>query len=290
MKIWQRCAAGFRRLSLKSVIVLGIAIGILAPALVVGPLLAMDNYRQVVDLRVNGMLAQYATMLQQSMVAPVWQVDAKGAQVFIDAVMLNPDVVAVQIDDAVLGKFAAAETPERRTGKILREERPILHEGAQIGRVKIEISTALVEQQLQHNLQKVGIALLLQLGTSFLLLFFLFERRLMRPLRQLRLDTQRLANNELVQPVTVMYPDEMGELAVGLDRMREKLGMHIEQIHQFNTSLEQRVHERTQALHLANEELQSARDTLKNEQEDIQRTDRLAAIGALVAGFAPELN
>ncbi|MBI3230610.1 MAG: hypothetical protein HYZ45_10640, partial [Burkholderiales bacterium] len=50
------------------------------------------------------------------------------------------------------------------------------------------------------------------------------------------------------------------------------------------------VHERPQALHLANQELQSAMDTLKNAQEEIQRTDRLAALGALVAGIAHELN
>lgn len=290
MKIWQQCRASLRRLSLKSVIVLGIAFGILMPALVVGPLLAMDNYRQMVNLRVNAMLSQYTQLLQHSMVAPVWQVDAKAAQVFIDAVMLNPDVVSVQVDDAVLGKFAFADKPERRNGKILQEELPLLREGVAIGKVRVEISTALVEEQLGKNLQKVGIALLLQLIISFVLLVFLFERRLMRPLRQLRSDTQRLANNELVQPVVVMHPDEMGELALGLDRMREKIGMHIEQIGQFNASLEQRVQDRTQALHLANQELQSAMTTLKNAQEEIQRSDRLAALGALVAGIAHELN
>jgi len=290
MSLWQRCFSGLRRLSLKSVIVLGIAFGILMPALVVGPLIAIDNYQQMVSLRVNAMLSQYTKLLQQSMVAPVWQVDVQSAQVFIDALMLNPDVVSVQVDDAVLGKFAFADKPERRKGNILQEELPLLREGASIGKVRVEISTALVEQQLGKNLQTVGIALLLQLVISFVLLVFLFERRLMRPLHRLLLDTQRLANNELVQPVEAMHPDEMGELALGLDRMREKIGMHIEQIGQFNASLEQRVQDRTQALHLANQELQSALDTLKNAQEEIQRSDRLAALGSLVAGIAHELN
>lgn len=59
---------------------------------------------------------------------------------------------------------------------------------------------------------------------------------------------------------------------------------------ELNTSLERRVRERSAALETANRELSLALDTLKRTQHELLAAEKMAALGALVAGIAHELN
>ena len=277
-------------LSLKGAIVLGMALGILLPALVVGPVLALDTYQRELDARITSLLRQYGNMLAQSMSTPIWHVDQPTAESFVNSLMSNPDVIRVRVEDASLGPFIFVEKPVPPGGKLVQEVRPVLRDGATIGHVTIEMTTTHVQNQFLGKLVTAAVALLMQVLISFGFLFLLFEHRLMRPLRQLLNDAKRLSSGELTTPVAVMRRDEIGALAEGLDTMRENLSEQILHVRDLNATLEQRVSERTQSLNTANQELVGAMAALKTAHDEIQRSERLAALGALVAGVAHELN
>ncbi|MFY8044040.1 MAG: hypothetical protein ACOVOD_14045, partial [Rhodoferax sp.] len=63
-----------------------------------------------------------------------------------------------------------------------------------------------------------------------------------------------------------------------------------EQVMALNAQLEDRVQERTQQLQSANEELSQTLDSLNETMEQLVQSEKLASLGALVAGISHELN
>lgn len=90
---------------------------------------------------------------------------------------------------------------------------------------------------------------------------------------------------------------EFNRLAIAFARMSDAIrereaavGASRAELQDLNQTLEARVVERTEALHRSNAELLSALDTLRRAQEELVTAEKMAALGALVAGVAHELG
>ena len=73
-------------------------------------------------------------------------------------------------------------------------------------------------------------------------------RRVVKPTEELTAAAGRMANGDLTSPIGVTAPDEIGELAESLDRMRRHLGAARAAAEATNRALESRVAERTSRL------------------------------------------
>jgi signal transduction histidine kinase len=83
---------------------------------------------------------------------------------------------------------------------------------------------------------------------------------------------------------------EFNQLSTDLEQMADAIQEREQQLRTLNTELETRVVQRTADLAHINHELSETLDHLRRAQQELVRTEKLAALGELVAGIAHELN
>ena len=119
--------------------------------------------------------------------------------------------------------------------------------------------------------QIVGASLVLIIGLPFF-----FRRLLIRPIYALRDGVQRVNAGHLALSVPVIYHDEIGFLTQAFNAM-------VTRIADYSQNLEQNVAARTH-------ELSQALRDLQNTQQELIKTEKMAALGKLIANIAHEIN
>jgi two-component system NtrC family sensor kinase len=101
-------------------------------------------------------------------------------------------------------------------------------------------------------------------------------RRMTRPLAVMVDATGKIASGDLAHRVQVESRDEIGQLARAFNRMTDELSLAREDLTQWGQTLERRVEERTREL----------RET----QDQLVVSEKLASLGKMAAGVAHEIN
>ena len=142
------------------------------------------------------------------------------------------------------------------------------------------------------------VLLVLAAAMAVVTAWFVGELTIMRRLGRLLSAANRLGTGDLNTRTGLDHGEgELGVLAAAFDRMAESLQIQDydrrraeEEVCILNEDLEDRVEQRTSELAKANENLQSALESLRQAQGQLVMSEKLAALGGLVAGVAHEIN
>lgn len=145
-----------------------------------------------------------------------------------------------------------------------------------LGILDVQISLKKRMQQVDafRNFFIVLVCVLLVL--LFMALLVLTKRFIIAPVKRIVKHQRQIADGDLSGHIEVKSRDELGLLAAGANEMTDSLRKSQEEVNAWANTLENKVQERTQRI--------------QEMQANLARSERLAALGKLVAGIAHEIN
>lgn len=169
-----------------------------------------------------------------------------------------------------------------------------------IGSWTVYSNQRIVVKQVEYGFTLILVNSVIKTLALWFIFLFVVQRWLGQPLRQLTGFVGGLNIDNLGDQVFVLHDSGRHELHVLANKLNEvvaNLKAAVADKRALNESLELRVSERTedlnrdrQQLAVANAELAKALETLNLAHDELARSEKLAALGAMVAGIAHELN
>ena len=283
---------GWQRNSLTFAVVLALLLGLLLPTTAV---LLYDGQKTrataMEDLKRD--LARATEVMALSLAEPVWQVSPDLADPMVKAQMDDPRFVSVQVvEPASSTPFLSQQSPGEQgdSDLVLSQTRPIQRDGREIAKLTVRMSAAPLLQAKQAEVWRTVWRSGLTLTLSLVLILWVLQRYVLRPMTELTGAAEALAAGRLEQPLTLGGADEIARVGMAMERMRQALLSAFEALRQHNLNLEETVTQRTAELTASNAELSEALQTLQKAQRELVESEKLASLGRLVAGVAHELN
>jgi signal transduction histidine kinase len=149
---------------------------------------------------------------------------------------------------------------------------PLWIQGKIVGGIQMEIPIGDVMLQLIRSQRMILISMILDAMVLIVFGSFLLSRVLVKPLKDLVRLTKKISDGDFSQKIEVSTKNEIGQLISSFNRMIERLRENQENLDNYLKSLE-----------LANKKLKQA-------QEELIRTEKLASIGRFAAGVAHEVG
>jgi two-component system, NtrC family, sensor kinase len=172
----------------------------------------------------------------------------------------------------VLHRFDTAGGPLLTRYNRLDLYAPLWWKGKAAGGLQVEVPVADVAAAI-HEFQKV-ILVSIMLDAAVLIIFgsFLLSRVLVKPVKDLARLTQRVSQGDLDETLEVTSRNEIGQLIDSFNRMIVRLKEQRETLEEHLVSLE------------------TAHRQLRETQEELLRSEKLASIGRFAAGVAHEVG
>jgi len=267
------------RKSLRRPLFLVLLLALLIPAAAATLILLSLNLQKAVEVNARARAEQFADLLSAGLVLPLWNVAIDTGWPLVRAVVADPSMVSVEVRDADGETLLSFTHPNPVKGSRIEITRPIDKDGEHLGEVSLSYATNSAQEEARNSAWVLAGVVGCQLVASSLLIGLWLHRRVLRPLSRLGSSAAAISAGDLQTALPVLRPDEFGVLARQLDFMRASLALSVEK-------LEDRVNTRTAEVRQAHAELQSAMDHLRQTQERLVQTEKLASLGALVAGVA----
>jgi diguanylate cyclase (GGDEF)-like protein len=225
-------------LSIRSTVVLGIGVAVLAPTLALWHVeqgLTRSAQEPLIAQNRQAVLVMTAAAL----VEPLWTLDDKATRLTALRALDEPSVHSLRLTETrplapptVLAKEGA--TP----GRGVPLKTPISREGELLGELEIWFDPAQIERMLADRRSATIKLALLQVLLSVAVLMAVLYRRLLAPIQRLKRQASEIASREDVAPVQWNRRDELGQLGEHLNEVHAHIDVLFGQLEAQKAELE----------------------------------------------------
>lgn len=251
------------------------------PLMTVAMALSDSNPRRVIyaDVRLDRLLESFAS----SGIARAYAVDSEGR------VLAHPEQEAVAADVSLandpLVQTSVASKLRSEVKKFDEGDRSYLGSYFQTGVAGVIVASkvetgeafAAARRLIRKSLIYASVVV-----TAAFLIALLFSHSLTTPIQKMLEATHQIAKGDFTTSVKVSTNDELAMLASSFNKMTSDLKMSREQIEEYSRDLEKKVQDRTARLEAQN-------IAIKEAQEALVRTTRLASVGEIAGRAAHEV-
>ena len=190
------------------------------------------------------------------------------------------------VDDILPAARAAAARGERvwaDRGELQTVAEPVTRQDRAVGAVTVTTSLAPLDQLVVRGRQ-VTLWFAIPAVVVLTVLVDLLARRLVHePIESIRQTMRRAGGGDLLARASVDRPDELGDVAAGLNEM-------LARIERLQANLQERVDEATGGLREANTSLVASYQRVLALREELARAGQLAALGQMAANVAHQVG
>ncbi len=263
-------------------LIITILVAIASPAVFFGAGEIYFRFQNTVNVTAREQAEQAFNVLLRSASEAVWTYNSESIKQLIDGIASDKAVQRIYVEDSFGAPFAEYVSPTPHDYQFtLRGD--IDYEGEVIGHVEMVYSLQLEYQEAFREALRLLFIFIAQAALSLVAVIWLLKKQVTNPINQIISSAQGISKGNLDTPVALDRNDELGALSQQIDEAR----IALKDLFQ---TLEDRVDARTAELSAVNTELESTIKQLKRAQKELVETEKLSALGALVAGVSHELN